>query len=409
MSGTVPRRWLRQQLTYCANVHPGATLNQLEQVIRHHFSAVRSLRGLRTMGTGLWLSAAVTRKLHDDEAALQKFHRLLQQEGVELFTLNGFPYDDFHRKVVKTQVYEPDWSTGKRYRYTLQLAEILASSLPSCCQQGTISTLPLGYRAKWARARQASALENLCRLTEDLHNLEQQQGRSIRVCLEMEPGCVLERTEQLVELFTRQLPSMARKLGIPSKYIFRHLGACYDICHQAVMFEDPVRSLEQLQRAGIAIGKIQISNALELANPRMIDPEKLLSRFAEPKYLHQVRTRTGDGRLHAVEDLADAFSREQGLPRSHPWRIHFHVPIQAHTLADGALQTTQSSIHALLDHLRNTPSLTPHLEVETYTWQVLPPESRPADEDQLHAGLTAELEWLESEMDRRELIEQAGT
>jgi len=403
MSESGPSRWTRRQLTYCSNVHPGITLEQLFNVIEQHFSAVRSLRGLPSMGSGLWLSSAVARRLREDASAFRQFQLLLQQQGLHLFTLNGFPYGDFHQERVKEKVYQPDWSNPERYRYTLDLARILADAMPPDQLEGTISTLPLGYRPGWSEARQERALINLCRIADELNRLKQQQGRSIRICLEMEPGCVLEGTEQITELFTVGLPAAAERLGIPLQHLSNHLGVCYDICHQAVMFEDPAASLERLEGAGITVGKIQISSALELADPLANDPQQLLQPFAEPRYLHQVRVRTEQGLVEAADDLPAALGRE-GLSRNGPWRIHFHVPVQAEMLSNGALRTTRTAILGLLDYLQSNPSLHPHLEVETYTWQVLPPESRPDSDTQLHSGLATELGWLEAEMGQRGLL-----
>ena len=258
MSGFDSSNWARRQLTYCSNVHPGATLDQVSHVIEHHFAAVRSLRGLNTMGAGLWLSSLVAERLREDDQARRRFRSLLQQEGLDLFTLNGFPYGDFHQKRVKAQVYRPDWTTSERYRYTLNLAQILTELMPPDQEEGTISTLPLGYAPDWSEAKQEQALTSLCQLASALERLKQRCGRSIRICLEMEPGCVLERTYQIVELFTKQLPATARRLGIASRCLSNHLGVCYDICHQAVMFEDPAESLDRLEQAGITVGKIQI-------------------------------------------------------------------------------------------------------------------------------------------------------
>ena len=403
MIGGRHQGWPRHRLGYCANVHPGTTLAQLQRVIRYHFTAVRSLRELPAMSAGLWLGSSVAREIQADERERRAFGELLEAHGVELITLNGFPFSDFHQAVVKAGVYTPDWATGERYRYTLDLAGILSSALPEGETHGTISTLPLGYRAGWTPEREEQALANLCRIAADLHRLEEERGRSIRICLEMEPGCVLERTGQMVELFTRKLPGSAEHLGIPREHLFQHLGACYDVCHQAVMFEEPSESLQRLAEAGITVGKIQISSALELPGGSGRDPRELLTDFVEPRYLHQVRIQDRDGQILAAEDLPEALA-DPDLLDAGTWRVHFHVPVHARSLQEGTLNTTRSTILSLLDHLRDQPDLHPHLEVETYTWQVLPAESRPTNDDQLHAGLAAELAWLESEMAARGLI-----
>jgi hypothetical protein len=102
-------------------------------------------------------------------------------------------------------------------------------------------------------------------------------------------------------------------------------------------------------------------------------------------------------------DLPDALA-DSGFPAD-PWRIHFHVPVQSRTLFTGDLGTTQAAIGAALDFLAAQEGrLHPHLEVETYTWQVLPEAMRPTDEAQLIAGLAQELHWLQEQLAARGLL-----
>jgi hypothetical protein len=168
------------------------------------------------------------------------------------------------------------------------------------------------------------------------------------------------------------------------------------------MFEDIRASLQTLHEAGIAIGKIQVSSALEAASPASDEVRELLNAFAEPRYLHQVRCRDALDQVQGVMDLPDALA-DTAFPRV-PWRIHFHVPIQTTSLFTGALDTTRQAIGELLDFLRDRPGLHPHLEVETYTWQVLPEALRPQDDAQLIHGLAQELHWLQGELQARGLL-----
>jgi hypothetical protein len=219
----------------------------------------------------------------------------------------------------------------------------------------------------------------------------------------MEPGCALESTPQLITFFSSVLPSAAGRLGIREQLLQQHLGVCFDICHQAVMFEDPYDSLQKIHQAGIAIGKVQISSALVVDAPGDPQTRERLREYAEPRYLHQVRFRLGET-LAGMADLPDAL--HDALPQgTGPWRVHFHVPIQQDTLGQG-FRTTRDAIQRTLAFLRRTPSIHPHLEVETYTWQVLPQNSRPGNDEQLTAGIARELDWLEAEMSREGLLER---
>lgn len=394
--------WGRADLGYCSNVHPGETLAEVRAVIAGAVAGVRRARSLERMGGGLWLSARAAEELQDKEARAA-FRACLLEHGLELFTLNGFPYGNFHSAAVKEQVYQPDWADPKRLRYTRQLATILADCLSETPREGTISTVPLGYRPGWTATQHQQALAALGQLVIFLSELRQHTGRSIRVCLEMEPGCVLESTPAMLKLFGEELPASARRQGIAWRQMERHLGVCFDVCHQAVMFEDPAESLRRLHKAGVPIGKIQLSNALEVTYPGQASVRAALGEFAEPRYLHQVRT-VAQGELSGTMDLPQALE-PPGLPTVSSWRVHFHVPIQATALEPQGLGTTQTAIGQVLDFLAAQPALHPHLEVETYTWQVLPRTLRPADDAQLLQGLADELAWVEAELQQRDLLQ----
>jgi len=395
--------WHPWELTYCTNVHAGESLAQVLEIVHGPLPAVRRNRGLARMSGGLWLSAPAARALAGEQN-LQGFARDLERDAIALFTLNGFPLQGFHSQRVKQAVYHPDWSEPERLDYTLDLARILAGLLPQDVAEGTISTVPLGFGPDWDDSRQTLALQALCRCAAGLDEIRRQTGRTIRLCLEMEPGCVLESTDELVPFFTSSLPAQAAGMDLDPALIRAHLGVCFDVCHQAVMFEDVYEALQRIHGADIAIGKIQISSALELKFPADADARDALAGFVEPKYLHQSRCRDESGQLLRVMDLDQAFS---AFPRSHPWRVHFHVPIQAQTLISDGLCTTQREIGRTLDFLRDTPGLHPHLEVETYTWTALPVAIRPTDEHMIVDGLSRELQWLEAQMRTRGLLREA--
>lgn len=403
MTTTAPiNHWKKEELCYCSNVHALTSEDHLTQVIKHFVNNVRKQRRLNKMAAGLWINAQVSKELNRQAHKGNELADLLKQHGINLFTLNGFPYDNFHAGVVKESVYSPDWSEKARYRYTCELANILAECLPEDAREGTISTLPLGFRHNWSTQKHEIALQALCKTAEYLSVILTTTGKSIRLCLEMEPDCVLESTTETLDLFQNQLPKQIKHMGLNDSLIEQHLGICFDVCHQAVMFENIADSMAQLLDAGINIGKIQISSALEVQNPNLKSSRSILAQFAEPKYLHQVRT-LHKNKVAGLLDLSIALT-DVSFPTSTPWRIHFHVPIQSATLQQQELNTTQHAIIDVLDFLQSHPQCHPHLEVETYTWNVLPESIRPHDPQSLVRGLTEELNWLEREMQQRGLV-----
>jgi sugar phosphate isomerase/epimerase len=355
-------------LGYCANVHPGETLDEVLDAARRHGAGVRRTLETDELAYGLWLSRSALDEVRGPRRG--ELRRTLDDAGLCVVTMNGFPYGNFHARTVKRKVYHPDLSSLERSAYLLELAQLLSELLPDDATEGTISTLPISHRDEPADDVRATdvreaAAARLGALCEDLARLRDRTGKSIRICLEPEPGCQLETTEDAVAFFTQHLPDAAARARVDWSLIQQHLGLCYDTCHQAICFEDPATSLAELQRAGIRIGKVQLSSALELRAPADPDERRALVDFAEPRFLHQVRTRGADGRLLGVDDLE--YTAE--LPTANPWRVHFHVPIHLSQL--GPLRTTRGFIEQLLPLLAADPA-PPHMEIETYTWSVLP-------------------------------------
>ncbi|WP_299495691.1 metabolite traffic protein EboE [uncultured Shewanella sp.] len=393
--------FLSSEISYCSNVHTGDSLAQLRINLVHYVQAVRKQRQLSHMSLGLWISAGAANELNN-ERALQSFKHLLEQTGLNLRSINGFPYGDFHQQIVKEKAYLPDWSAVERVRYSQSLAAILASCLPDDCDSGTISTLPLGYKQDWTFQKHQAAIKHLTDVVVYLGQLHEQTGKRIILCLEMEPDCVLESTEELIAFFRHEIPQTA---------IFkRHLAICYDVCHQAVMFEESGTSLRRIHEANIAIGKIQLSNALEV----LFDHEDCslmdcLRMFCESRYLHQVKCQPVKGhsvhkdeepQLIRYSDLVSALSH----PLKGKGRIHFHVPIHAPYLILPQLGTTQSEISSVFDFLSVHPELHPFLEVETYSWQVLPHDIRPSNDDELIIQIAEELTWVERQLQQRGIL-----
>lgn len=386
--------WTPTQLGYCGNVHPAHDLAALRASIAGPFQAVRRQRGLQYQDSGLWISAQAAAELQRP-AERRAFLALLRDSGLRLTSLNGFPYGRFHGSEVKAGVYRPDWSEAPRLDYSLQLARLLAEALPDNCAEGVISSVPLGYAADWTPDHQARAEQQLLQLTAALAALKRDTGKSIRLCLEMEPDCVLERTDQALAFF-------AHWQALDPNHA--HLALCFDVCHQAVLFEDCHHSLSRLCQAGIPIGKIQLSSALVCRlpgdEPHRAQVLGVLGGFAEGTYLHQVKARQGDGRLLAWADLPAALL-DPALAGCSELRVHFHVPLFSERFQLPELQGTQQALGQVFQYLAAHPDFRPVLEVETYSWMVLPEALRPGSETTLVNGIAAELAWVEAQLLQR--------
>jgi hypothetical protein len=320
--------------------------------------------------------------------------------------LNGFPFGGFHRQRVKDDVHRPDWTTHDRQTYTVRLAAILSQLLPEG-MSGGISTSPITYRSWWRPDQQEellnAACENLARTVAAFANIRRETGKFIHLDIEPEPDGLLDTTENTIHFFTRELLPRAGKdlvehhgfSAADAETVLRdHIQLCYDVCHFAVMFEDPKASMQRLTEAGIRIGRVQLSAALKAAIPA--DPaarEALAGEFrpfADATYLHQVTARQPDGSLQQFSDLAPALAT-LGTTAATEWRSHFHVPLFVQDY--GRLQSTQAEIVQTLELVRQQP-ITEHLEVETYTWEVLPP----ALKLDLHSSIRRELEWVQGQL-----------
>ncbi|MFF8034545.1 MULTISPECIES: metabolite traffic protein EboE [unclassified Streptomyces] len=361
-------------LAYCTNVHPAETLDGVLAQLRDHCEPVRRRLGRDRLGIGLWLAKDAAHALVTDPSALRGLRCELDRRGLEVVTLNGFPYEGFGADEVKYRVYKPDWADPERLEYTTALARVLAGLLPDDVADGTISTLPLAWRTAYDERRADTARTALRTLAERLDALQELTGRSIRVALEPEPGCVVETTRDAIAPLT----------AIASDRV----GICVDTCHLATSFEDPHTALDDLARAGVPVVKSQLSAALHAEHPHLPEVREALSAFAEPRFLHQTRTSTAAG-LRGTDDLGEALAGDT-LPDAAPWRAHFHVPL--HAAPTAPLTSTLPVLKSALTRLVGGPQpLTRHLEVETYTWQALPPGLRPRGRGRLADGIAAEL------------------
>ncbi|MFD7376537.1 metabolite traffic protein EboE [Streptomyces mirabilis] len=361
-------------LAYCTNVHPAETLDGVLAQLRDHCEPVRRRLGRDRLGIGLWLARDAAHALVTDPSALRGLRTALEHRGLEVVTLNGFPYEGFGAEEVKYRVYQPDWADPERLAHTTDLARVLAQLLPDDVTEGSISTLPLAWRTAYDQERATAAHTALTTLAERLDALHELTGRSLRIGLEPEPGCTVETTRDALAPLTA--------IG------HDRIGICVDTCHLATSFEDPHTALDALAQARVPIVKSQLSAALHAEHPHLSEVRAALAAFDEPRFLHQTRTLTAAG-LRGTDDLGEALAGD-ALPDASPWRAHFHVPLHAAPAAP--LTSTLPVLRAALTRLVGGPHpLTHHLEVETYTWQALPPELRPRARAQLVDGIAAEL------------------
>ena len=360
-------------LAYGTNVHPAEDLNGVLAQLDAYAAPIRARLGADVLGLGLWLAAPLAAALAGDPARRRRLRVELGARGLEVVTLNGFPYRAFHRPVVKYAVYRPDWTSRRRLAYTMNLATILVDLLPDTAARGSISTLPLAWREPWGPDRAAAAARSLDHLAHRLRRLTSRTGRVVRVAFEPEPGCVVETSRQAVAL----LSSVDTEV----------LGVCLDLAHLACAWEVPAEVLARLARVRLPVVKVQLSAALEVAAPAAA--AGVLAAYAEPRFLHQTRTAGG----MAYDDLPEALA---AMPQG-PWRVHFHVPL--HAAPDPPLGTTVPVLREALAALLGGPAATcDHLEVETYTWSVLPPAARPTGPAGLVAGIAAEVAFARDEL-----------
>jgi hypothetical protein len=395
-------------LSYCSNIHPGESWDATFKNLKIFIPEVRSrLKHEGPFGIGLRLSNEATLILEKPEK-LQKFQDWLKKENTYVFTMNGFPYGDFHRQIVKEKVHFPDWTTADRKDYTIRLFKILAQLLPEG-MEGGISTSPISYR-HWFKSNEhlstgmEAATHHLMEVVEELAKINKQSGKLLHLDIEPEPDGILENSDEVIWLFTDWLipkgkKILSEKLGISIKkaeeLIKTHIQVCYDVCHFAIVYEEPAATFAKFKKQGIKVGKIQISAALKVMIPDTANGKfslgKKLEAFAESTYLHQVVAREESGNLKSYPDLPQAL---QVLPntKEKEWRIHFHVPVFLDNY--GSFSSTQETISIVLKEILSNPETTRHLEVETYTWEVLPEETKLS----LGESISRELAWVIGEM-----------
>ncbi len=382
-----------RHLTYCLNVHPGETWSDCLENIQTKTLAIReAVCPAAPFGLGLRLSHQAARELAVPKT-LAAFKQYLAAQSLYVFTINGFPYGTFHGSPVKQDVYKPDWRAPERLAYTKQLADILATLLPEDIA-GSISTVPASYKV-WitSDAHRQAMIDNLTHCAAFLADLETSTGREIHLGLEPEPDCSLETTAEsiafLCNLFEAGAVQLAKTRGISldaaEALIRRHIGLCFDTCHLALQYEDLSHSLQALKAAQIRVSKVQLSAALHTSGSQA--NRDRLGQFNDPVYLHQVKTQQPDGAIVAYSDLPDALASP--IVDEDTWRVHCHIPLY-YREQDG-IGTTADLLTP--DLMRELFAASHHLEIETYTFDVLPADMRKRG---VQASIIEEFNWVQA-------------
>ncbi len=369
-----------QDFSYCMNVHPGEGVEDIRAAVMRAVPDIRkTLCPDAPFGLGLRVASEAALALQTPKIR-EEFAALLADQNLYAFTINGFPYGAFHQTRVKQNVYLPDWASTERFTYTCHLFSFLSAILPEEAQ-GSVSTVPLGYR--FASTRPEQTIEPLREIGRFLARVEAESGKQLHLGLEPEPDCLLETTDETIRFFEDLLFAGT---GSEEEQLRRHLGVCLDTCHVAMQFEDPADSLRAYRKKGIRVSKVQLSAALEC--PASLSPE-MLQPFDDGVYLHQVKGRSSPD--HSAPDFRWADLPEwldSPATDAETIRIHAHVPL--HWEGDADLGTTRST---LTEDFWNelAQDRCPHIEVETYTFDVLPGDVRAGQT--VTDDMSAECQW----------------
>jgi sugar phosphate isomerase/epimerase len=387
-------------LTYCTNIHAGETWSEVRQSLAAHVPQIKAqVSPQKQMGLGLRLSGIAAEEL-GAHAALAQLRRFLSDHGLYVFTINAFPYGPFHGRPVKEDVYQPDWRMPERLDYSNRVAEILAALLPAGVV-GSISTVPGTFKPLAAGNRVPRVMaDNITRHVAKLVEIEQRTGREIVLALEAEPCCYLEVVDETIVFFRDYLHTVenaaalaaltGQHLDDAAVALRRHVGVCYDVCHGALQYEEPSDAFARLSEAGIRVAKLQLSSALRVSRVGETTQTDLAA-FNDGVYLHQV-VQEQNGTLTRYLDLDPAFAALRAGEAGGEWRVHCHVPIFLPMA--GTLESTQQTLRSALACIA-LGFVAPHLEVETYTWDVLPAALRQGNRAD---AIAREMKWVMQEL-----------
>jgi len=386
-------------LSYCLNIHPGEQLDDNLNAIKQHVTRVKQhVSPNQRFGLGLRLGHQAVQEILEQDR-LNEVRSVLEENQFYAFTINGFPYGTFHQTRVKQQVYQPDWQTEERGLYTCQLIDILAALLPEN-GTGSISTLPLSYK-EWVteEAQWDAMVAQLIRCVAHLRKTELSTGKEIHLGLEPEPCCLLETTDEVIHFFNQRFipkgkPLLAKSedcsLEEAEELIRKHIGVCLDTCHLAIQYEALATSFDRYHAEGIRLSKIHISAALHAENTP--EAREAIRPFDEPVYLHQVKAKSTSGEIFSWTDLPLALHELERLSNIESFRVHFHVPLFWE--GDATLSSTNQALNtAFFDRIHT--GICSHLEIETYTFDVLPAALQEAD---VVDSISKEFEWIHKKL-----------
>jgi hypothetical protein len=388
-------------LTYSTLVHPADNWEQLWSSVQTYLPQVKArVSPSQPFGVCLRLAAPSAETLASSPAERAKLKSFLVDHDMYVYTVNAFPYGAFKGTVVKEQVYEPDWRTTERTQYTIHVADILAELAPEGVSP-SIQSAPLGFKPRVTGPDVVeSYTSHVLQVAAHLVNLEARTGRTVTLGLEPEPRCFLETTDETVAYFTDHLYSgasaaaLATLAQIPVSEahgaLRRHIGVTFDIGHQAVGFEDIPVSLQKLVDAGIPIFKLQEAAAMYMPQVTQSTVEAL-AQYAKTVYLSQTVEKK-NGRITWFLNLEDAFAAWKSDPGPREWRTHFHVPVFLDDL--GPFRTTRFALEQALKVHKARP-LSRQLEIETYTWDVLPTHLKTGD---IVEYVCREIEWVRGQL-----------
>lgn len=381
-------------LGYCTNIHRGESwaetwrgLEEFTLKVRRRVAAADEPYGI-----GLRLSEQAARELAAP-CQMAEFQEWLERHGCYVFTINGFPYGAFHGTRVKEQVFQPDWTTRARLDYTNLLFDLLAQLLPSGVP-GSVSTLPGSHKEFGIDADGLDAIfHNLKACREHIEKVGERTGREMHLGLEPEPLGLFETSGETLKFFALYADQHPE-----DRDFFRFIGMNYDTCHLAIEYEDAAQALSRITEAGIRLSKVHFSSALKLRPT--VENLRRLRAYDEPVYFHQVVMREGDLPLRRFRDLGPALEYAADNPAAlgDEWRVHFHIPI--HAEPGGEFESTRDHLEGAMDWLAAHPAACQHVEMETYTWEVLPEAMREGD---VVDQLCQEYDWTLAELRRRGL------
>jgi hypothetical protein len=384
-------------LSYSTLVHPADNWEELWDSVTRYLPAVKKrISPDKPLAISLRLSAKSANALTADPGERKKLKAFFDANDMYLYTANAFPHGSFKGERVKEQVYEPDWRTNERADYTIKVADIIAEIAPEGVSP-TIQSPPLGFKPRVTGPDVVQAYtDQVIRVVAHLVDLEKRTGRKVKLALEPEPACFLELTSEAVDYFSNHLyaPAAVKDLAGKTKLstgqaedvLRNQLGTVFDICHQAVEYEDVVQSMKDLGAAGIPIIKFQIASALRIPD---VTPEKVkaLGAFGDPVYLHQTIEKR-NGKLTHYLDIPQALAGYDGVRDGREWRTHFHVPVFLDDV--GLFKTTRPDIEAALRYHAKNP-VSDQVEIETYTWDVLPDSFKTGN---IVDYVVREMEWV---------------